>query len=154
MARRQKGEAREIVRLQEEEARKAMRLRDEARAQIRDERKRELDARLLAEHLPCIGYYYRSCINNSTEPIDDRMMAEFRFRNSLWNRPLYDNLVKELIRDFGRPYSGVHAHARDMVRRRYVVDERGTIGPRRKAGDHFVLENPEYAGSSDDDDDD
>ena len=82
------------------------------------------------------------------------MIAEFRFRNNLWDNPVYDNIIKELVSDYGRYYTGINAHARDTFRRRFAVDEKGNIGGRHV---NFHLANPEFRGFDDDgssDDDD
>ena len=116
-----------------------------------------MDARLIAEGLPRIGHYYDLCVVNLETPIDDKMITEFRFRSHLWQNPVYDTIVKTLYHQRGgRNYWGMGAHARDTIRRRYVINADGSLGQRRPPG--FVLLNPEFHDdnypTSDDDIDD
>ena len=91
----------------------------------REETKRALDERLKAENLPCVGDYYTTCIH-AGEGVTDAMIAEIRFRHAIWNNRAYDAIVKHLA--FNGYYSGIHANARTIFRRRYNVGEDGRVG--------------------------
>ena len=91
----------------------------------REETKRALDERLKAENLPCVGEYYTKCIH-AGEGVTDDMIAEIRFRHAIWNNRVYDGIVKHLA--FSGFYSGIHADARIIFRRRFHVGEDGRVG--------------------------
>jgi hypothetical protein len=96
-----------------------------AHAKARVAAQRRLNARLRAENLPRIGQYYQECMAQAREPTAE-VMAEFRFRNAVWNNPRYDEITERLA--LHGHYAGIHADARTLFRRRYQVDADGRIG--------------------------
>lgn len=103
---------------------------EKARARAMQQRKAALDARMEAENLPRRGYFYIECQDPDGPEITDDTIAELRFRNQIWGSENYDRIVRELVNDAGFHYRGIHAEARGLFRKRYVVDARGFVGGR------------------------
>lgn len=118
------------VRKQEDAQRRAKRDEEKARARAMQQRKAALDARMEAENLPRRGYFYIECQDPDGPEITDDTIAELRFRNQIWGSENYDRIVRELVNDAGFHYRGIHAEARALFRKRYVVDARGFVGGR------------------------